>query len=96
MVDDAAFAATFVRDRVRFKPRAASAGSPQELRTKGGGRGDGARGDPRRLRGRRVSETELAREAAASVAEAGETATGAQTLLRFLARRGFGGDASAR
>jgi regulatory protein len=94
MVDDAAFAATFVRDRVRFKPRGVRR-LAQELRTKG----VDAETAHEAIRGvfedAEVSETELAREAAAKWSrKPGEDRNRARNrFYGFLARRGFGGDA---
>lgn len=94
LVDDAAFAATFVRDRVRFKPRGVRR-LAQELRTKG----VDAETAHEAIRGvfedAEVSETELAREAAAKWSrKPGEDRNRARNrFYGFLARRGFGGDA---
>jgi regulatory protein len=94
LVDDASFAATFVRDRVRLKPKGRRV-LEQELRMKG------VEGGTARAAIDGVMETEgtddvaLARQAAARWRpRAGEDPRRARARLHgFLARRGFGGDA---
>ena len=94
MVDDAAFAATFVRDRVRFKPRGVRR-LAQELRTKGVDSETAHEAIRGVFEDAEVSEAELAREAAAKWSrKPGEDRHKArQRFYGFLARRGFGGDA---
>ena len=94
MVDDSAFAATFVRDRVRFKPRGVRR-LAQELRTKGVDAETAHEAIREVFEDAEVSETELAREAAAKWSRRpGEDRNRArQRFYAFLARRGFGGDA---
>jgi regulatory protein len=94
LIDDASFAESFVRDRLRFRPRGAQM-LLQELRTKGVD-WDTARATVEGvLNDQDVSETELARQAAAKwTARTGETRLRARRrLYNFLARRGFGADA---
>jgi regulatory protein len=93
LVDDASFAESFVRDRLRFRPRGPQL-LLQELRTKGVD-WDTARAtvdDVCREDG--VSETDLARQAAARWSpRSGETRLRARRrLYNFLARRGFGAE----
>lgn len=94
LIDDDAFAQMFIRDRVRLKPRGRRR-LAQELRAKGvdGETAHGAIAEV--FEHEEVSETELAREAAAKWSpRAGEERMKAkQRLYAFLARRGFGGDA---
>jgi regulatory protein len=94
LVDDSAFAATFVRDRVRFKPRGRRR-LAQELRMKGVDADTAHEAISGVFEDAEVSETELAREAAAKWSpKAGEDRNRArQRFYAFLARRGFGGDA---
>ncbi|HEV2149275.1 MAG TPA: regulatory protein RecX [Longimicrobiaceae bacterium] len=94
LVDDSAFAATFVRDRVRFKPRGRRR-LAQELRMKGVDMDTAHEAISEVFEDAEVSETELAREAAAKWSpRAGEDRNRArQRFYAFLARRGFGGDA---
>jgi regulatory protein len=94
LIDDASFAESFVRDRLRFRPRGAQM-LLQELRTKGVD-WDTARATVEGvLQQEDVSETEMARQAAAKwTARSGETRLRARRrLYNFLARRGFGADA---
>ncbi|HEX2188673.1 MAG TPA: regulatory protein RecX [Longimicrobiaceae bacterium] len=94
LVDDAAFAATFVRDRVRFRPRGRRR-LAAELRAKGVDAETAHEAISEVFEDAEVSETELAREAAAKWSpRAGEDRQKArQRFYAFLARRGFGGDA---
>ncbi len=94
LVDDSAFSATFVRDRVRFKPRGRRR-LAQELRTKGVDAETAHEAIREVFEDAEVSETELAREAAAKWRpKPGEDRNRArQRFYAFLARRGFGGDA---
>ena len=97
MLDDASFAESFVRDRVRLKPHGRRR-LQQELRRKGV--------DPRTagdaieevMEREETSELELARRAAAKWRpRGGEEPTAARRrLYGFLARRGFSGDALNR
>lgn len=94
MVDDAAFAESFVRDRVRLKPR-----GPRrlvgELRAKGVD-ADTARVAIAEVMAREeATEVDLARAAAARwrPRPGEEPARTRARLHAFLARRGFGGDA---
>jgi len=94
MLDDASFAESFVRDRVRLKPHGKRR-LQQELRRRGV--------DPRTagaaigevLESEQTSELEMARRAAAKWRpRAGEDPSSARRrLYGFLARRGFAGDA---
>jgi regulatory protein len=94
MVDDAAFAETFVRDRVRLRPhgrrRLAS-----ELRAKGVDAETAGAAIAGVMEREEATETDLARQAAARwQARPGEEPARARRRLHgFLARRGFGGDA---
>lgn len=94
LVDDSAFAATFVRDRVRLKPRGKRR-LAQELRSKGVDVETAHEAISGVFEDQEVSEAELAREAAARWSpRPGEDRNRArQRLYAFLARRGFGGDA---
>jgi regulatory protein len=94
MVNDASFAESFVRDRVRLKPHGARR-LQQELRRRGVDpalAGDAIGGV---LEREDTSEVELARRAAAKwKPRAGEDPQAAKRrLYGFLARRGFTGDA---
>jgi regulatory protein len=93
LVDDSAFAETFVRDRVRFKPRG-SRRLVQELRAKGVDADTATEAIAEVLRSEEVSELELAREVVAKWARrSGEEPERARRrLYGHLARRGFGGD----
>ena len=94
LVNDAAFAETFVRDRVRLRPHGARR-LRQELRVKGVDEetARGAIDEVMELEG--ASDADLARQAAARwKPRAGEEPERARRRLHgFLARRGFGGDA---
>lgn len=94
LVDDSAFAATFVRDRVRLKPRGPRR-LAQELRTRGVDAETAHEVIDEVLADAEVSEVDLAREAAAKWSRrAGEDRNRArQRFYGFMARRGFGGDA---
>ena len=93
LVDDSAFAETFVRDRVRLRPRGKRR-LVQELRAKGvdSETAEAAVGEV--MEREEVSELELAREAVAKWSrKAGEDSQRARRrLYGFLARRGFGGE----
>lgn len=94
VVDDAAFAESFVRDRVRLRPHGVRR-LGQELRAKGVDE-DTARAAIAEVMEREgATEMDLARAAAARWRpRAGEDAVRARARLQaFLARRGFGGDA---
>ncbi|HEV7591361.1 MAG TPA: regulatory protein RecX [Longimicrobium sp.] len=94
VVDDAAFAESFVRDRVRLKPR-----GPRrlvgELRAKGVDDDTARAAIAEVMEREEATELDLARAAAARwKPRAGEDPARARArLLAFLARRGFGGDA---
>jgi regulatory protein len=93
LVDDSAFAESFVRDRVRLRPRGRRR-LVQELRAKGvdAETAEAAVGEV--METEEVSELELAREAVARWARRpGEDPQRARRrLYGFLARRGFGGE----
>lgn len=93
LVDDGAFAESFVRDRVRFKPRGRRR-LAQELRAKGVDAETAREAIGEVMEREETSELELAREAMRKWApRAGEDPRKAkQRLYGFLARRGFGGD----
>jgi regulatory protein len=93
LVDDSAFAESFVRDRVRFKPRG-SRRLVQELRAKGVDAETATEAIAEVLRSEEVSVLELAREVVAKWARrAGEEPERARRrLYGHLARRGFGGE----
>jgi len=93
LVDDASFAESFVRDRIRFRPRG-SQRLVQELRTKGV-EWDTARATVSGVfEAEDVSEGALARQAADRwKPREGETRLRARRrLYNFLSRRGFGAD----
>lgn len=94
LVDDTAFAQTFVRDRVRLRPKGRRL-LVQELRAKGVDADAAHDAVAEVLDEAEVSETELARAAAERWRpRAGEDPARARRRLHgFLARRGFGGDA---
>jgi len=94
LVDDASFAQSFVRDRIRLRPRGAQR-LLQELRTRGVDWETARATVDEVLDEQAVSETELARQAAARWSAAqGETRLRARRrLYNFLARRGFGAEA---
>lgn len=103
-IDDEAFAASFVRDRVRFKPRG-SRRLVQELRAKGVAGTVAESVVDEVLDAEELTETELARDAARGWsrrlargrdildAAAEDTHEVRRRLYGFLARRGFGSDA---
>lgn len=94
VVDDAAFAESFVRDRVRLKPHGVRR-LGQELRAKGVDE-DTARAAIAGVMEREgATELDLARAAAArwKPRATEEPARARARLQAFLARRGFGGDA---
>jgi regulatory protein len=94
VVDDAAFAESFVRDRVRLKPRGPRrlAG---ELRAKGVDDDTARAAIAEVMEREEATEMDLARAAAARwKPRAGEDPARARARLQaFLARRGFSGDA---
>jgi regulatory protein len=94
LVDDAAFAETFVRDRVRLKPKGKRL-LAQELRVRGVDAETASDAIDQVMERTDTSETDLARQAAAKWRpRAGEEPRKARSRLHaFLARRGFGGDA---
>lgn len=94
MLDDAAFAASFVRDRVRLRPHGKRR-LQQELRRKGVDAAVSAGAIEEVLEAEEASEAELAVRAAAKwKPRAGEDAQAARRrLYGYLARRGFAGDA---
>jgi regulatory protein len=94
LVDDAAFAETFVRDRVRLRPKGKRL-LAQELRVRGVDAETALGAIEDVMEGSDTSETDLARQAAAKWRpRAGEDPRKARARLQaFLARRGFGGDA---
>ena len=94
LVDDGAFAETFVRDRVRLRPKGRRL-LVQELRSKGVDPEEAQEAVAEVFEREDVSETELALAAAAKWRpRAGEDQRKARARLHaFLARRGFGSDA---
>jgi regulatory protein len=94
VVDDAAFAETFVRDRVRLRPQGARR-IRQELRAKGVDADTASAAIDEVMEVEDASELDLARAAAARwKPRPGEERDRARRRLHgFLARRGFGGDA---
>ena len=94
LVNDTAFAETFVRDRVRLRPKGTRR-LVQELRARGVAPEDAAVAVNEVFQGEAVSEADLAREAARKWRpRAGEERSRARARLHaFLARRGFGSDA---
>jgi regulatory protein len=94
VVDDAAFAETFVRDRVRLRPQGASR-LRQELRARGVDAETASAAIGEVMEVEDASEVDLARAAAARwKPRPGEERDRARRRLHgFLARRGFGGDA---
>jgi len=105
-VDDAAFAASFVRDRVRGRPRG-SRRLVQELRAKGVSAATADRAVQETLADEDVTELELARDAAEAWARRAfgdggvarapkdpeERLAAKRRLYGYLARRGFAGEA---
>ena len=94
LVDDSAFAQTFVRDRVRLRPKGRRL-LVQELRSKGVDSEEAQEAVAEVFEREDVSETELALAAAAKWRpRTGEDPRKARARLHaFLARRGFGSDA---
>lgn len=94
MLDDASFAESFVRDRVRLKPHGKRR-LQQELRRKGVDPATAGAAIEDVLDHEETSDLELARRAAAKWRpRTGEDPTAARRrLYGFLARRGFAGDA---
>jgi len=94
MVDDASFAESFVRDRVRLRPHGRRR-LKAELRAKGVDEETARAAIDEVMEREEASETDLARAAAARWhPRAGEEPDRARRRLQgFLARRGFGGDA---
>ena len=92
-MDDSSFAESFVRDRVRFKPRGARR-LAQELRAKGVDAETAHEAIGEVMEREEISDLELAREVAAKwPRRAGEEPQGARRrLYGFLARRGFGAE----
>lgn len=93
LIDDVAFAESFVRDRVRLRPKGKRV-LVQELRARGVDPETAEAAVGEVMEGEDVSELELARAAAAKwVARSGEDARAARRrLYGYLARRGFGSD----
>lgn len=94
VVDDAAFAESFVRDRVRLRPQGRRR-MRGELRAKGVDAETADAAIAEVMAGEETSEVELARAAAArwKPRPAEEPSAARRRLHGFLARRGFGGDA---
>jgi regulatory protein len=93
MIDDAAFAGTLVRDRVRLRPSGARR-LASELRAKGVDEEVAREAIRDTLQGEGTDERELALRAAEKWrTRPGEERDGARRRLHgFLARRGFGGE----
>lgn len=93
LVDDSSFAESFVRDRVRLRPRG-SRRLVQELRAKGVDSDTAHAAIGEVMEREETTELELAREAAARwPRRAGEDPQRARRrLFGFLSRRGFGGE----
>lgn len=94
VVDDAAFAESLVRDRVRLRPQGRRR-IRQELRARGVDEETASAAIDEVMEGEDASEIDLARAAAARwKPRPGEERDRARRRLHaFLARRGFGGDA---
>ena len=94
MVDDAAFAESFVRDRVRLRPQGKRR-LASELRARGVDAETASAAIGEVMEGENATELDLARAAAArGKPRPGEDPARARRRLHgFLARRGFGGDA---
>lgn len=94
LVDDAAFAGAFTRDRVRLRPKGKRR-LVQELRARGVDADQAAAAVQEAFTEADVSEADLAREASRKWRpRAGEERHKARARLHaFLARRGFGADA---
>lgn len=93
LVDDSSFAESFVRDRVRFKPRG-SRRLAQELRAKGVDAETAQEAIGEVMEREEISDLDLAREVVAKWARrAGEDPHDSRRrLYGFLARRGFGAE----
>lgn len=93
LIDDAAFAGSLVRDRVRLRPQGARR-MAGELRAKGVDEQTARAAIHETLGDEETDETELARRAAAKwrPRPGEEPATARRRLHGFLARRGFDGD----
>lgn len=93
MVDDSAFAESFVRDRVKFRPRGRRR-LVQELRAKGVDAETAHEAIGEVMERQELSELDLAREVVAKWSRrAGEDPQRARRrLYGFLVRRGFGGE----
>jgi regulatory protein len=93
LVDDSAFAESFVRDRVRFRPRGKMR-LAQELRARGVDAETARDAIGEVMESEEISELELAREVVARWSpRAGEEPLRARRrLYGLLARRGFGGE----
>lgn len=94
LIDDAAFAESFVRDRVRLRPKGRRR-LIQELRVKGVDPETAEAAVGEVMAGEDVSEVELARAAAArwAVRRNEEPRSARRRLYGYLARRGFSADA---
>lgn len=94
LVDDQSFAETFVRDRVRLRPRGRRR-LVRELRAKGVDTDTAQEAVAEVMQAEDVSDVDLAREAAArwSPRRGEDPQRARRRLYGFLARRGFGGDA---
>ena len=93
LVDDSAFAETFVRDRVRLRPKGHRR-LAQELRARGVDADTASEAIEEVMRGEETSELDLAREAVAKWARRPneDSLKARRRLYGFLARRGFGAD----
>jgi regulatory protein len=93
MIDDAAFAGSLVRDRVRLRPQGARR-MAGELRAKGVDEQTARAAIRETLEDEETDETELARRAAAKwrPRPGEEPAAARRRLHGFLSRRGFDGD----
>ncbi|HEY0015875.1 MAG TPA: regulatory protein RecX [Longimicrobium sp.] len=93
MIDDAAFAGTLVRDRVRLRPQG-SRRLASELRQKGVDEETAAAAIRETMEGEATDERELARRAAEKwrVRSDEEPERARRRLNGFLARRGFDGE----
>jgi regulatory protein len=93
MVDDAAFAESFARDRVRLRPRGRTR-IARELRAKGVDADVAREAIDGAMEAEGTTDLDLARQAAARwKPRAGEEPRRARNRLHaFLARRGFGGE----
>ena len=93
LVDDSSFAETFVRDRVRLRPKGARR-LVQELRARGVDAETAGEAIEEVMRAEETSELELAREAAGKWARRPneDPLRARRRLYGFLVRRGFGAD----